>query len=240
MSVFFVNICTLSFEEFLSYKKTAFEERSVRFMSIKQTILGRLHHIKRKGMPELIHFLTHESDYFTAPASVKGHGNYPHGLSIHCHHVVELLLKKNEQFQLGLPVESIYLAGYLHDLCKVNTFHPTLKLRTNAKGERECYFTYDFVDPLPLGHGEKSVMLAQHYIHLTTEEMMLIRWHSGPPAVYDHSHRYEQAVQFYPFIKAIFTADEEAAIFLEKTKEAPTFQLSVFYNWKKNGILPKI
>ena len=62
-------------------------------MSIKQTILGRLHQVNREGIHELIHFLTQESDYFTAPASVKGHGNYPHGLSIHCHNVVDYYKK---------------------------------------------------------------------------------------------------------------------------------------------------
>ena len=71
-------------------------------MSIKQTILSRLHRIEREGMSDLIYFLTSESDYFTAPASVKGHCNYPYGLAIHSHNVVELLIEKNEKFHLGL------------------------------------------------------------------------------------------------------------------------------------------
>ena len=224
----------------MSHILKTYEERSIDFMSIKQTILGRLHQVNREGIHELIHFLTQESDYFTAPASVKGHGNYPHGLSIHCHNVVELLLQKNEMFHLGLSRETIYLAGYLHDLCKVNVFHPTLKLKTNQKGERECYFTYEYIDELPLGHGEKSVMIAQQYIRLTIEEIMLIRWHAGPHTICDNTYRYDQVFKLYPSVKAIYTADEEAATFLEKVKDAPTFQISVFYNWKKNGVLPKV
>ncbi|MDE5977703.1 MAG: hypothetical protein K2G70_04455 [Turicibacter sp.] len=208
-------------------------------MSIKQIILSRLSQIQREGISDLIHFLTIESDYFIAPASIKGHSNYPHGLAIHSHHVVELLLQKNAQFQLGLPIESIYLAGYLHDLCKTNLFTPILKLRYNQKNEKECYFTYDCCDNLPLGHGEKSVMIAQQYIRLTTEEMMMIRWHGGPNPSSESAYRYEQALSLYP-VKAIFTADEEAATFLEKTKETAIFQTSVFYNWKKTGILPKL
>ena len=58
--------------------------------------------------------------------------------------------------------------------------------------------------------------------------------------VCDNIYRYDQALAVCPAIKAIFTADEEAATFLEKTKETPVFQPSVFYTWKKNGILPKI
>ena len=209
-------------------------------MSIKQIILSRLHSIEREGMSDLIHFLTSESDYFKAPASIKGHCNYPHGLAIHSHNVVELLLQKNNQYHLGLSKETIYLAGYLHDLCKTNIFYPTLKLRYNHKNEKECYFTYECVDDFPMGHGEKSVILAQQYIKLTLEEILLIRWHTGPQTPCENPYRYDQALEKCPAIKAIFTADEEAATFLEKTKETPVFQPSVFYTWKKNGILPKI
>lgn len=209
-------------------------------MSIKQTILSRLHRIDREGMSDLIHFLTSESDYFTAPASVKGHCNYPYGLAIHSHNVVELLIEKNKQFHLGLPIESIYLTGYLHDLCKTNIFQPVLKLRYNQKNEKECYFTYDCMDEVPLGHGEKSVILAQQFIKLTLEEIMLIRWHTGPHTPCENIYCYEHALAAYPAIKAIFTADEEAATFLEKTKETPIFQPSAFYAWKKTGVLPKI
>ncbi len=209
-------------------------------MSIKQIILSRLHSIEREGMSDLIHFLTSESDYFKAPASIKGHCNYPHGLAIHSHNVVELLLQKNNQYHLGLSKETIYLAGYLHDLCKTNIFRPTLKLRYNSKNERECYFTYDCLDSFPVGHGEKSVIIAQQFIKLTLDEILLIRWHAGPQTPCDNIYRYDQALAVCPAIKAIFTADEEAATFLEKTKETPVFQPSVFYTWKKNGILPKI
>ena len=209
-------------------------------MSIKQIILSRLHSIEREGMSDLIHFLTSESDYFKAPASIKGHCNYPHGLAIHSHNVVELLLQKNNQYHLGLSKETIYLAGYLHDLCKTNIFRPTLKLRYNSKNERECYFTYDCLDSFPVGHGEKSVIIAQQFIKLTLDEILLIRWHAGPQTPCDNIYRYDQALAVCPAIKAIFTADEEAATFLEKTKETLVFQPSVFYTWKKNGILPKI
>lgn len=209
-------------------------------MSIKQTILSRLHSINRPGMNDLIHYLTTESDYFTAPASIKGHSNHPYGLAIHSHHVVELLIQKNKQFELGLSLETIYLVGYLHDLCKTNIFHPILKLRYNQKNERECYFTYECQDKFPVGHGEKSVIIAQQFIKLTLEEILLIRWHTGPETPCDNIYRYDQALTVCPAIKAIHTADEEAATFLEKTKETPIFQPSVFYAWKKNGIFPKI
>lgn len=42
-----------------------------------------------------------------------------------------------------------------------------------------------------------------------------------------------------PCYQSDFTADEEAATFLEKIKEPQVYQLSVYYAWKKTGILPK-
>lgn len=209
-------------------------------MSVKQIILSRLHSIEREGIDELIEFLTKKSDYFTAPASLRGHCNFPYGLAIHSHNVVELLMEKNKKYHLGLSIDSIYIAGYLHDLCKVNIFRPVLKLRYNANNEKECYFTYDCQDSFPVGHGEKSVMMAQQYIKLTLEEIMLIRWHTGPHTPCENNYRYDQALEVCPAIKAIFTADEEAATFLEKTKVPPVFQPNIFYAWKKNGHLPKI
>lgn len=207
-------------------------------MSVKQVILGRLNSIEREGMDDLIKFLN-KSDYFLAPASVRGHCNYPYGLAIHSHNVVELMIEKNKRYHLGLTLESIYLAGYLHDLCKVNIFKPVLKLRYNQKNEKECYFTYDCVDEFPLGHGEKSVIIAQQYLRLTLEEILLIRWHTGPDTPCENTFRYDQALKSCPAIKAIFTADEEAATFLEKIKEPQVYQPSVYYAWKKTGILPK-
>ncbi len=85
---------------------------------MQDKIIGRLSSIKRDGIDELIKYLLERTDYFIAPASTKFHSNFDGGLAFHSDNVVELMLQKNKQYSLGLSNDTIYLAGYLHDLCK--------------------------------------------------------------------------------------------------------------------------
>lgn len=87
---------------------------------LKEKIIGRLSNINREGITDLIDFLVDKSDYFVAPASTKYHGNHLSGLMIHCDYLVEAMLRKNKLYSLGIAEETIYLTGYLHDLCKVD------------------------------------------------------------------------------------------------------------------------
>lgn len=41
------------------------------------------------------------------------------------------------------------------------------------------YAAYEFDDKIPLGHGEKSVILLQQFVKLSLEECLMIRWHMG-------------------------------------------------------------
>lgn len=68
----------------------------------------------------------------------------------------------------------------LHDVCKVGVYHTETRRRKNpATGFWEDCQAYVFRDPLPLGHGEKSVYLIQRHMDLEPEEAMAIRWHMG-------------------------------------------------------------
>lgn len=70
--------------------------------------------------------------------------------------------------------------GLLHDVCKVGCYHLETKRRKNKEtGRWEDYQGYVFRDPLPLGHGEKSLFLIERHMDLTTEEALAIRWHMG-------------------------------------------------------------
>ena len=57
-------------------------------------------------------------------------------------------------------------------------------LKNNPNGnrpEKEESWVYDEERVVPLGHGEKSVMLLQSHLgELTVEEVLAIRWHMGP------------------------------------------------------------
>ena len=96
---------------------------------LKDKIIERLSSIKRDWIDELIKYLVDRTDYFTAPASTKFHSNFDGGLAFHSDNVVELLTQKNKQYKLGLSNDTIYLTGYLHDLCKCNLYEKTMRLK---------------------------------------------------------------------------------------------------------------
>lgn len=74
-------------------------------------------------------------------------------------------------------------------------------------------------DNLPLGHGEKSVMLLQSYIKLERVEIFLIRFHMGSFLDGENLKAYFQATEIEPRIVAMHTADYEASKFLERKVE---------------------
>ena len=157
-------------------KAKAAEERK----ELQDKIIERLRSIKRDGIEDLITYLLERTDYFIAPASTKFHSNFDGGLAFHSNNVVELLIQKNEQYKLGLSLDTIYLTGYLHDLCKCNIYEKTMRLKKDEMtGKWIGYASYEINENVPLGHGEKSVILLQQFVKLSLEECLMIRWHMG-------------------------------------------------------------
>ena len=178
-------------------------------------------HITREGAEKLLDFLENKSDFFTAPASARYHGAYESGLSenrlneYHC--LVDYLQRERVQELYGLEYsdESIAIVALLHDLCKVGCYkRGTRNVKNESTGQWEKVPTYTFDDPLPYGHGEKSVYIVNGYIRLTREEAMAIRWHMGFSGTEDN-RTVGQALQKYPLAFALATADMEASYFLE-------------------------
>lgn len=183
--------------------------------------------IARDGMERLVQYLA-TSDYYTAPASTKFHGNYAGALAEHSLNVAALLLRKNEQLALGLPEDSCLLAGLCHDLCKVNFYTEDYRnqkvydpngSKSDAKGrfDWQTVPVYTIHDTFPCGHGEKSVIMLQNFLKLTQEEILMIRWHMGPFAS-ANDYDFSNAVDYKPEIVALFTADMEASALFEETR----------------------
>ena len=85
-----------------------------------------------------------------------------------------------ELYGLEYSEESVAVVALLHDLCKVGCYKKTFRnVKDDATGKWEKVPSYQFDDPLPYGHGEKSVYIANGFIRLTREEAMAIRWHMG-------------------------------------------------------------
>ena len=177
-------------------------------------------HIHRDGAEGLLDYLENKSDFFTAPASAKYHGAYPGGLCDHSvnvyHCLADYLARPRVQELYGLEYsqETIAIVSLLHDVCKVGCYKAGSRNVKGPDGKWTAVPTFFFEDPLPYGHGEKSVYIVNGYLRLTREEAMAIRWHMGFSGTEDN-RLVGQALQKYPLAFALATADMEATYFLE-------------------------
>ena len=138
---------------------------------MKEEFLKILRTVNREGIEDLIKFLE-STDFFTAPASTRFHGNYEGGLVEHSMKVYEILKTKVEDN------DSTKIVALLHDICKTNFYKTDFRnVKNNGVWEQVPYYTIE--DTIPYGHGEKSVMMISEFIKLTPEEKYAIRWHMG-------------------------------------------------------------
>ena len=211
-------------------KAKAAEERK----ELQDKIIERLRSIKRDGIEDLITYLLERTDYFIAPASTKFHSNFDGGLAFHSNNVVELLIQKNEQYKLGLSLDTFYLTGYLHDLCKCNIYEKTMRLKKDEMtGKWIGYESYEINENVPLGHGEKSVILLQQFVKLSLEECLMIRWHMGAYIPKEDYRDYNKAIELYKSVLAFSNADAEASHFLEEVREPELYKIEEYNQFVK-------
>lgn len=171
--------------------------------------------IKRPGAKELLDWLE-ESDFFTAPASTRFHGNYEGGLCEHSVNVWEELVRLLRAYpEVRVTAETGAIVTLLHDLCKIGCYKQ--ELRNTKVGEhwvkKPVYvFNEDFCYG---GHGSKSVYLIQKFMNLTEAEAVAINCHMGAwdrsPNDYSLGPAYEQ----YPLALLVHMADESATYIRE-------------------------
>ncbi len=177
--------------------------------------------ITRSGADELLNFLERKSDFFTAPASARYHGAFEGGLCDHSvnvyHCLVDYLQRERvrELYGMDYTGETAAVVALLHDVCKIGCYKKTFRnVKNDTTGTWEKVPSYTFDDPLPYGHGEKSVYIVNGFIRLSREEAMAIRWHMGFSGSEDN-RTVGQALRKYPLAFALATADMEASYFLE-------------------------
>lgn len=176
--------------------------------------------IKREGSDKLLDYLINKCDFFTAPASTRFHSAYAGGLAQHSLNVYYCLKdylsreRVKETYKLSYSEEQIALVALLHDMCKIDCYKTDFRNVKNDKGQWEKVPTYKFEDPLPYGHGEKSVYMISGFMRLSREEAMAIRWHMGFSGTEDNNLT-GRALETYPLAFALATADMEASYFLE-------------------------
>ena len=138
--------------------------------------------IKREGSKELLDWLK-KTDFFVAPASTKFHSAVAGGLCYHSLLVYErfknnLQNEYKEKLSDIISEESIAIIALLHDVCKVDCYKQDFRnVKVNNEWVKQPCYSYS--DPLPYGHGEKSVYMISGFMKLTREEALAINWHMG-------------------------------------------------------------
>lgn len=158
--------------------------------------------------------------FFTAPASRRDHMACPGGLlehSLNVYRVAMLLLHDMRILHqnLSISADSIAIAALLHDVCKSTRYvqNPYYGMDDEERYQKDY-------SHLPVGHGEKSViMLLRLGLELTDDEILAVRWHMSP---WDLSMTNAEMREDYcfaentcPLVAIIQTADKLAAKVLE-------------------------
>lgn len=151
------------------------------------------------------HLIDH--GFFSAPASIHHHGTWEGALFDHSLAVTEALLDLTDKLNLDWEMErSPYIVGMFHDLCKMDNYRRTGRF-TEGAGEAWEYSNSQILT----GHGEKSVIMLQQWLQLTTEEVLCIRWHMGAFDDKANWNSYGGAVTAFPNVLYTHTADMIAA-----------------------------
>lgn len=181
---------------------------------MKEKFIELLRSTNREGIEKLIDFLD-RTDFYTTPASTRFHNSFESGLLAHSMNVYTSLKKLvgNEW-----PEDTIIIVSLLHDICKVNMYKVDYRNKKDENGVwvKEPYYTTD--DLMPLGHGEKSVMIISEFIKLSKEELYAIRWHMGGFEPKENYGYLAKAYEKYPLAVYTHIADIMATYILESQK----------------------
>lgn len=167
-------------------------------------------HIKRPGADALLGWLD-ETDFFTAPASTRFHGNYEGGLCEHSVNVWEELVRLLRAYpEIKVTAETAAIVTLLHDVCKIGCYKQELR-NTKVNGiwvQRPVYvFQEDYCFG---GHGSKSVYLIQKHMPLTEAEAVAINCHMGPWDRSPNDYSLGNAFEKFPLAMLVHMADMSA------------------------------
>lgn len=165
--------------------------------------------IKRDGIEELLKWLL-STDFFEAPASAKFHLAEAGGLCQHSINVYKRLKKLAfDHFgEENTNLETIAICSLFHDVCKCCFYKTDYRnVKENGEWVQKPYYTID--DPLPYGHGEKSVYIINGYMRLSREEALAINWHMGgfDKRVQGGDQSFSNAYYKYPLCTLTHLAD---------------------------------
>lgn len=174
-----------------------------------------LSYVKRPGADKLLEWIN-STDFFTAPASTRFHGDHEGGLCEHSVHVWEELVRLLKAYpEVKVSGETAAIVSLLHDLCKIGCYKIEMRNKKENGVWRSvpCYtFSEDFCYG---GHGAKSVFLVQQFMELTPEEAVAINCHMGFADRSPGDYSLGAAFEKYPLAWLVHVADESATYMRE-------------------------
>ncbi|MDE7179623.1 MAG: HD domain-containing protein [Muribaculaceae bacterium] len=196
--------------------------------AIKEEFIAMLKSTEREGVDYVIEEIE-RLGFFEAPASANHHLNNEGGLALHSLNVAKASLAVWESMKALEPSlekevtrDSIIISALLHDICKSDIYKRSVKKKRNALGIWEDTEGYKVsYKNFPMGHGEKSVIIALYSgLELSDAEMLAIRWHMGAWGVNQNSledcKSYDMARKLYPLVSIVQVGDSLAASVMER------------------------
>ena len=195
--------------------------------------------IHRDGIDALLDYIENKTDFYSAPASTNFHLCVEGGLLQHSLNVYNCLIaKKNNPIWKSvfedISDESLIIMALLHDICKTNMYvkgfrnQKTYEIEKIAQADKkqikhddngdfiwETVQSFQITDNMPLGHGEKSVILTNCFMKLNTKEIFAIRWHMGFSEERSQYKSVGESMERYPIVLALHEADLEASKIIE-------------------------
>lgn len=137
--------------------------------------------------------------YFKCPAAKSHHSNFKGGLFNHSMNVATELQRLTDRLDLEWErLESPYVIGLLHDICKTDDYKYDYD---------ELPFPEIRFDPDNAGHGMKSIMILCSHFELTEEEKYCIAYHMGSYTDQSEWKYYGKAIEKYPNVLYTHMAD---------------------------------
>ncbi len=210
--------------------------------SLMERFESLMSRVNRDGKDDLMAYIR-KTDFYKAPSSTRFHLSCEGGLLQHSLNVYDCLMAKKKSPVWGpilsnIDDESLIIMALLHDLCKANMYFETIKnkksydpeviadtdprqIKHDSMGDYvwQSVIGYDIDEQIPIGHGEKSIILIMNFMKLKANEIFAIRWHMGYSEEKANYRSLDAAIEKYPIALALHEADLEASKLIEGTDQ---------------------
>jgi len=197
------------------------------FLKQKHTVqeyMKQVHDILPAGTEKLWEWVC-STDFFIAPASTQYHGAEQFGL---VKHSLAVWYALKEKTQVLIPASGTrdlgtdsydrdgLVASIFHDAVKCNLYSRVQKWRKDKSGKWEGYDGWEVnTDLIQLPHGCESLRLIEKYYTFEHEcWAQAVANHMGTPDDYIQKKQYYQAMETYPEVLALHTADVYATFMM--------------------------